>query len=109
MAAVGLKLAPVDEEAVGPAGEGAVEVHGVAGAQAAAVVVAGSVEPGVESGFDAPMIDVCLGLLPLKFSRKGIEKGGLVCHSERSEESIGRFVPRNGAAFTKLDSSLNSI
>ena len=40
VAPVGLLLAPVDEQAVGPAGEGAVHVHAVAFAQAAAVVVA---------------------------------------------------------------------
>jgi hypothetical protein len=56
-------FAPVQEQAVGPAVEHAVDFYGLAATQAAAVVVARGVEAGVQSGLDAPVRDV--GLQPL--------------------------------------------
>lgn len=57
-------VAPVQEQAVGPAIKHAVEVHGFAPTQAAGVVMAGGVEPRVQAGFDAPMPEV--GFQPLR-------------------------------------------
>ena len=56
---VGLLAAPVNEQAVGPAIEHAVEPDGVAAAQAAAIVVARGVETGVQASFDGPVLDIC--------------------------------------------------
>ena len=63
MASVGPASAPVHEQAVGPAIEHAVDPDGFGTTQTAAVVVARGVEPGVQSGFDAPVVDI--GVEPL--------------------------------------------
>ena len=51
---------PVTAEAVGDSGKDGVEVQRVAVAQAADIVMAGEIEAGVETGFDAPVRDVML-------------------------------------------------
>ena len=57
MASVGLSVAPVDQQAVGPAVEHAVDPDAVGPPQSAAVVVARGVEARVQSGLDGPMAD----------------------------------------------------
>ena len=57
MARGGLEAAPMHEQAVGPAVEHAVEPNGFGLAQAAAVIMARGVEPGVQAGFDGPVLD----------------------------------------------------
>ncbi|MEO7317774.1 MAG: hypothetical protein ABIZ56_02170, partial [Chthoniobacteraceae bacterium] len=54
----GLMSAPVHEEAVGQAGEDAVDSQGIGSAQPALVVAPGDVQPGVEAGLDAPVAAV---------------------------------------------------
>ena len=56
MASVGSSVTPVDQEAVGPPVEHAVNPDGMGPPEAAAVVVARGVE-GVQSGLDGPMAD----------------------------------------------------
>ena len=51
-----LMAAPVHAEAVGQAGEDAVDPHGIARAQPALVVAARDVEPRVEAVLDVPML-----------------------------------------------------
>lgn len=57
MASAGASVAPVDQQAVGPAIEHAVNPDAVGPPESAAVVVARGVEPGVQSGLDGPMPD----------------------------------------------------
>ena len=62
---------PVGEQAVGPAVEHAVDSHGGAAAQTAAVVVTRGVEPGVQPGLDGPVLDVSLEPLRGREFRRG--------------------------------------
>ena len=57
---VGLLLVapPFHEQAVGQAREDAMHPYGVAVAQPALIVAAGDVQPGVQAGFDAPVLPV---------------------------------------------------
>ena len=59
----GMAREPFAAQAVGHPGEHGVQAQGLGVAQAAAVVVTRGVEPGVEAGFDPPMLDV--GFQPL--------------------------------------------
>lgn len=57
MASVGSSVAPVDQQAVGPPVEHAVDPDAVGPPEPAAVVVARGVEAGVQSSLDGPMAD----------------------------------------------------
>ena len=74
MVPVGLLFAPVLEQAVRPAIEHAVDPLPFRCAQPAAVVVARGVEPRVQPGFDAPVVDVRLKpLRQRELSRTAVE------------------------------------
>jgi hypothetical protein len=60
---LGMPRKPLAAEAVGHPREHGVQAQGLGVAQAAAVVLTRGVEPGVEAGFNPPMLDV--GLQPL--------------------------------------------
>ena len=59
----GMAGEPFAAEAVGHPGEHGVQAQGLGVAQAAAVILTRGVEPGVQAGFDPPVVDV--GLQPL--------------------------------------------
>jgi hypothetical protein len=67
-------VAPVHEQAVGPAIEHAVDADGFASAQAAGVVVARGVEPRMQASLDAPVLDV--GVQPLRQRQVGLGPAG---------------------------------
>jgi len=57
-------IAPVDEKAVGPTIEHAVEPDRLGLTQAAAVVVARDIESGVQPRLDRPVVNIGAQLLP---------------------------------------------
>ena len=59
----GMPRKPFAAEAVGHPDKHGVQAQGLGVAQAAAVVLTRGVEPGVQAGFDPPVVDV--GLQPL--------------------------------------------
>ncbi len=60
---LGMPREPFAAKAVGHPGEHGVQAQGLGVAQAAAVILTRGVEPGVQAGFDPPVVDV--GLQPL--------------------------------------------